>query len=149
MLAQRSGRFKARQRFFFDRQALESDYWLQQPPKHHRRRVMEGRFSQMAALVDQLRRFCEGHQRADLGVAAREMLADLRSAWPEVSDLSLEMDPDDHRDAEEVALGIVRDVGEVAGVFVTARDPGRRLAWAKANLIHDLERYVAVADGTH
>jgi hypothetical protein len=108
---------------------------------------VKGTFAEIAKLVELLQRFCEGHQRADLGVAARGMLVDLTSGWPEVSGLSLEMDPDDDRDADELALGIVREVGEVAGVVVMASDPGRRLAWAQANLIHDLERYAALVSG--
>jgi hypothetical protein len=60
----------------------------------------------------------------------------LRSSSPRTSD---------DRDAEESALQIVRSVGEVGGVLL-ATDSGAKLVWSRANLIVELERYVAAAE---
>jgi hypothetical protein len=104
--------------------------------------MMEGRFSQVAPLVDQLGRFCKGHEGADRGEAAAAVLAELRSVWPEVPQVRLAADPGERPGAEELALGVVRDVGEVAGVLLATGDPEERLAWARANLVADLKRYM-------
>jgi hypothetical protein len=106
---------------------------------------MEERVALIAPLVDQLQRFCRGHEEDDHGVAAREMLAFLGDEWPDVEEVVLTVDRDDDRDAEELALEIVRGVGEVGGILLTT-DPGDKLAWSRANLIIELERYVAVAE---
>jgi hypothetical protein len=96
----------------------------------------------MTPLVDQLHQFCLGHEQRDRGAAAEEMLAYLRHGWLETLEASVKADPGDDRDPEELALGIVRDVGEVAGVLLGADDQGPALAWSRANLIFDLERYL-------
>lgn len=101
---------------------------------------MEGRFGRIAPLVDQLQQFCLGHEEGDAGTAATDMIGYLRDAWPEIPAASLAVERDG-RDAEELALGIIRDVGEVAAVLLGGRDPDQDLAWSRANLIFDLERY--------
>jgi hypothetical protein len=103
---------------------------------------MEGRVARIAPLVDQLQRFCWGHEDDDHGAAAAEMLAFLGDAWPDVPEVVLSLDRDDDRDAEELALEIVRGVGEVGGILLTT-DPGEKLAWSRANLIVELEHYTA------
>lgn len=103
---------------------------------------MEGRVPQIAPLVDQVQRFCRGHVEDDHGAAAAEMLTFVGDAWPDVSEVVLTLDRDDHRDAEELALEIVRCVGEVGGILLGA-DRSEKLAWSRANLISELRRYVA------
>jgi hypothetical protein len=53
---------------------------------------MEGRVALIAPLVDQLRRFCRGHEEDDHGAAAGEMLAFLGDAWPDVPEVVLTPD---------------------------------------------------------
>jgi hypothetical protein len=105
---------------------------------------MEGGVKRIAPLIDQLKRLCRGHMSTDHGSAAGDMLAYLRLAWPEVSTITLTSDQNERRDADELALEIIRDVGEVASILLE-EDPSERLAWARANLMLDLERYVLAA----
>jgi hypothetical protein len=95
----------------------------------------------MTPLVDQLQPFCYGHESGDGGAAALAMLGHVRRAWPDVPEVEIAPDPDDDRDAEELALGVVGDVGRVAGILASAADLEKELAWARANLICDLECY--------
>jgi hypothetical protein len=101
---------------------------------------VEKKIAQLAPLTDQLQRFVRAHERGEGGAAAGEMLAALRDTRPLLSGGYLMADPDDGRDGEELALGIIRDVGEIADRLTRSDD----LAWARANLICDLERYLAV-----
>jgi hypothetical protein len=101
----------------------------------------EGRIHRLAPLVDQLQPFWLGHEAGDGGSAAAAMIGHVRSAWPDIPQVDVRADPADERDADALALGVVRDVGEVAGILVSAIDLGKELAWARANLIGDLERY--------
>jgi hypothetical protein len=113
---------------------------------------VDGPITRMTPLVDQLQQFCLGHEQRDGGAAGAEMLAHLRQDWPEIADVSMQADPEDGRDSEELALSIIRDVGEVADILLSS-DPEERLAWSRANLIVDLERYAVsieqgLADGS-
>jgi hypothetical protein len=96
----------------------------------------------MTPLVDQLQQFCLGHEQWDGGTAAAEMLAYLQHDWAGIPQVSVEADPGDDRRAEELALGVVRNVGEVAAILLATDDSDERLGWARANLIGDLERYL-------
>lgn len=102
---------------------------------------MDGRIARLTPLVNQLQGFCRGHEDGDCGVAAAEMLACLRQVWPDIPDVALPSVPDDDRQAEQLALAVVHDVGEMAGILLTKNDPDEELAWSRANLILDLERY--------
>jgi hypothetical protein len=101
----------------------------------------EGRIHRLAPLVDQLQPFWLGHEAGDGGSAAAAMIGHVRRAWPDIPEVDVRTDPADERDADELALCVVRDVGEVAGILVSAVDLGKELAWARANLIRDLECY--------
>ncbi len=109
--------------------------------------MVEGSIERIAPLVEELQRFCRGHVEDDHGAAAAEMLAHLRGVWPDVPVASLPSEPDGDLGAEELALVIVRDVGEVAGQLLESREPAEALAWSRANLIFDLERYASVIEG--
>jgi hypothetical protein len=106
-----------------------------------RRLTVEGRVALMVPLVDQLQPFCCGHEAADGGAAAGAMLGHVRRLWPDIPQVDVAADPADDRDAEELALSVVRDVGDVAGILLSARNLEKELAWTRANLIHDLECY--------
>ena len=108
--------------------------------------MVEGSIERIAPLVEELQRFCRGHLAGDRGAAAAEMLAYLRAVWPDVPGASLPSEPDLRLSAEELALVVVRDVGEVAGQLLESREPAEALAWSRANLIFDLERYATVLD---
>ncbi len=97
----------------------------------------------MTPLVDQLQPFCCGHEAGDAGAAAAAMLGHVRRAWPDIPEVEIQPDGSGGHDAEELALRVVRDVGEVADILLSA-EPEERLAWSRANLIVDLERYAAV-----
>lgn len=99
-------------------------------------------------LVDHLHRFCDNCRRGDPDGAAAGMLDFVRASWPDISETRLPPVEDDAAlgegetfDADEVALAIIRDVGEIADFLVEGGKPGGRLAWSRANLIVDLELY--------
>jgi hypothetical protein len=96
---------------------------------------------QIAPLVEHLHRFCHGHLERDRGAAASEMLGFLHRCWPEIPTMTLEVDASPDLDAEALAIGIVRDVGEIAAVLSRSSDPHSQLAWSRANLISALEDY--------
>jgi hypothetical protein len=106
---------------------------------------VDGAMEQIASLVDHLNQFCHGHLERDRGAAASEMLGFLRRSWPEVPTITLEVDPSGNQDAEALALGIVRDVGEIAAALERSSDPESQLAWSRADLITALEDYLTVA----
>jgi hypothetical protein len=98
----------------------------------------------MAPLVDQLQPFWWGHEAGDGGAAAAAMLGHVRRAWPDIGEVEVTADEGEERSADELALGIVRDVGEVARILISAPGVAEELAWARANLISDLERYATL-----
>jgi hypothetical protein len=108
------------------------------------RETVEGQIALMAPLIDQLQPFCCGHEAGDGGAAAAAMLGHVRRAWPEIPHVDVVANASDKRGAEELALSVVRDVGEVAGLLISASDLENDLAWARANLVHDLEHYTTV-----
>jgi hypothetical protein len=101
----------------------------------------------MGPLVMELQCFCQRHEEGDHGGAAAGMLAHLRHDWGEVPIADLPPGEDQDRSLEELALMVIRDVGEVADFLLGADDLEEKLGWARGNLIFDLERYVA-ASGT-
>jgi hypothetical protein len=108
---------------------------------------VEGTIVRIAPLVDQLARFCRGHQAGDRVEAAEGMLWCLRALWPEIPARAVPPAPEDDRDVEGLALTIIVDVGEIAQILITSEDPREQLAWARANLTLDVERYAKlVAD---
>jgi hypothetical protein len=106
---------------------------------------VEGAIARMAPLIDQLQPFCCGHEAGDGGAAAAAMLGHVKRAWPDLPPVDVAPQADDKRDAEELALCVVRDVGEVADILLSS-DPDERLGWSRANLIVDLERYAVVVE---
>jgi hypothetical protein len=104
---------------------------------------VERKVGWMTPLVSGLQHFCERHEEGAGAGAAAGLLAHLRNDWAEVPVVNLPAVTGDVRDPEELALVIVRDVGEVAAVLLDASDSDETLGWARANLIVDLERYVA------
>jgi hypothetical protein len=108
--------------------------------------MTEGRIVRITPLVNQLQRFCRGHEAGDGGFAAAQMLADVRDLWPDVAEQEVSHDPDTEKDPEVLALHIVRDVGETAGRLIES-DPREVLGWSRANLIFDLERYLEAIGG--
>ena len=110
-------------------------------------KLAEGALSRLTPLVDHLARFCRGHDRADGGGASLAMLAALDEIWPDVPKVSVRSDPGDERGAEELVLAIIGDVGDLAWILGCGVDPAAELAWARANLIFDLERYRIVVGG--
>jgi hypothetical protein len=99
----------------------------------------------MTPLVSELQQFCQRHEEVDDG-AADGMLEHLRHDWADIPVVNLPPIPDDDRDPEELALMIIRDVGEVAEILLAADDVEGRLAWSRANLIADLERYSSAVE---
>lgn len=97
----------------------------------------------IAPLIDLLQRFCHAH-RSDDPTAGEAMIEPLRSLWPDIPHRRLDPPDQGHHateDADSVALEIVVDVGDVARLLLTEGQPANRLAWCRANLIDDLERY--------
>jgi hypothetical protein len=108
---------------------------------------MERKVAWMTPLVSELAHLCQLHEAGDPDAAAG-MLAHLREDWTDVPAVELPAVSDRERDAEELALIIVGDVGEVAEILLARDDAERTLGWARANLIVDLERYAEVV-GAH
>lgn len=103
---------------------------------------MERTVGWMTPLVSELQHFCQRHEEGKRGGAGAGMLAHLRQDWADVPAAELPPPGDDERDPEELALMIVRDVGEVADILLGAGDDvDQRLGWSRANLVVDLERY--------
>jgi hypothetical protein len=96
-------------------------------------------------LVSELQHFCQRHEEGERGGAAAGMLAHLRHDWADLPVVDLPPVIDRDRDAEELALIIIRDVGEVADILLAGDVGEARLGWARANLILDLERYWVLA----
>jgi hypothetical protein len=101
---------------------------------------------EVARLVDELQRFCRGHVEGSGERAAGEMLAFVRDRWIEAEEVELASEPLEGLTREELALIVVRDVGELADRLLGTEDPAGPLAWARANLIVDLEHYRSTAD---
>jgi hypothetical protein len=110
--------------------------------------VTIGRVSWITPLVTELQCFCQRHEEGDAGGAAAAMLAHLHHDWIDIPLLNLPPVVDEDRDPEELAMLIVSDVGEVAEILSATDDPRERLAFARANLIVDVERYRAAAAGS-
>jgi hypothetical protein len=106
------------------------------------RRIRGSGIERIGPLVDGLQILCGGRELGDPKVAASSMLAYLESGRPDVPKVSLESDPEEDLDVEGLALRIVCDVGEMAGLLLAAGSL-EKLAWSRANLISDLERYRA------
>jgi hypothetical protein len=103
---------------------------------------VEGSIERIAPLVEELQQFCRGHVKGDRGAAAVEMRAYLRDAWPDIPEAHLPSERDEDLGAEQLALVIIRDVGEMAGLALEADKLEEALAWARANSIFDLRRYL-------
>jgi hypothetical protein len=103
--------------------------------------MTHGSIARIAPLAEELRALCVGHEVGDGGVAAAQMLAQVRDLWPDVPNQTISHDPDTEADPEILCLRIVRDVGETAGRLLES-DPQEALGWSRANLIFDLERYL-------
>jgi hypothetical protein len=108
--------------------------------------MTQGSMARLAPLAEELSAFCEGHQTGDAGVAAAEMLAQVRHLWPDIADLTISADPDPEIDPEVLALRIIRDVGDAADRLLRF-DPPKALGWTRANMILDLERYLEAVTG--
>jgi hypothetical protein len=104
---------------------------------------MEQSFARIAPLVEQLHRFCRGHEEGDGGAAAAGMLAWLRGAWPDVPEIELPDPPAEDESAERLALCLVRDIGELAGMLLEDHEVEQALGWARANLSVEVERYLS------
>lgn len=99
---------------------------------------------EVSSLVDRLQHFCRAHLAGDGDVAAAEMLAFVRDSWIECEDISLTSEPLEGLEGDQLALGIVQDVGELAKMLLGTDDVERTLTWSRANLIADLEHYRSV-----
>jgi hypothetical protein len=106
---------------------------------------VKGAIARLAPLVDQLQRFCRGHEAGHGRAAAATMLVYLRGAWVDVPEITLQFSSDRGQEVnpESLVLALVRDVGELAGELLASDDPDQALAWARANLIVDVERYAS------
>lgn len=102
---------------------------------------MEERLARMVPLVEQLHRFCDGHEGGDRGLAAIAMIAYLQGAWPDAPPVALPGDRREVVDPETLGLELIRDVGELAGMLLDEADARGALGWARANLISELEGY--------
>jgi hypothetical protein len=110
---------------------------------------VDGRIAQIAPLVGELHRFCVEHESGDHAAAVAGMLAYLQEAKTgpvAVDDASA--DPRTLADPESLALGLVRDVGELAAMLIDAEDPEVVLAWGRSSLVSHVELYrAAIQDG--
>jgi hypothetical protein len=105
---------------------------------------VDGRIAQIAQLVGELHRFCVKHESGDRAAAAADMLAYLQEAKTgavSVDDASA--DPTKLADPESLALGLVRDVGELAAMLIDAEHPEVVLAWGRSSLVAHVELYRA------
>lgn len=107
---------------------------------------MQKDVARITPLVEQLQWLFRSHEEGDRGAAAEEMLTCLRGIWPDVREVVLDREREDSRDADQMVLEIIRDVGEIAA-FLLGVGPDKGLAWSRANLIVDLERYSMVIHG--
>jgi hypothetical protein len=105
---------------------------------------LPGRIERVAPLVDQAQKLCRRHLRGDGRAAGVEMLAFLRRLWSDIPEEVVPPEEADRRDAEELVLSIISDVGEVAAMLLRQSDAEQQLSWSRANLICDLERYLVV-----
>jgi hypothetical protein len=103
--------------------------------------MTQGGIARIGPLIDELRPFCIGHELGDGGLAATQMLRQVRELWPEVPALLISSDHDSETDPEVLALRIVADVGGVAERLLRL-EPQEELGWARANLIVDLDHYL-------
>jgi hypothetical protein len=101
---------------------------------------MGERMALVVALLDGLQGFTHAHQRGEGAAEAREMLREVHGLWAGTEG-RVGSPVDDDRDREELALAIVRAVGEVADILLAPETSKERLAWTRANLISDLECY--------
>jgi hypothetical protein len=110
---------------------------------------VDGRVAQIAPLVGELHRFCVEHESGDRAAAAAGMLAYLQG--PRAEPVAMDdapADPGKVGDPESLALGLVRDVGELAGMLIEADDPEAALAWGRSSLIAHIKLYrAAIRDG--
>jgi hypothetical protein len=96
-------------------------------------------------LVEALNRFCAGNRAADGGAsAAAAMIKVLSGVWQDIPAVTVIEGPGEEMDRDELALAVIRDVGELAGLMISEDDPARALGWARANLLVDLRQYLAV-----
>jgi hypothetical protein len=109
---------------------------------------MERTVCRMTPLVSELQGLCQSLEEGgrERRAAAWSMLWLLRHEWADLPVIDLPGITDEERNSGELLLIIVRDVGEVADILLTDEDVETKLAWARANLIVDLERYLLAVE---
>jgi hypothetical protein len=96
---------------------------------------------ELAGLVEQVAIFYRRHVDGHGAAAGVDLLSWLESAWPDIPKATLGSEEQTGLDAASLALGMVRDVGELARMLLKTDDPDRALGWARANLIIEVGRY--------
>jgi hypothetical protein len=103
--------------------------------------MTQGSIARVAPLAEELSEFCKGHDQGEGAAAATRMLTQVRELWPDVAAVEISDDADAELECEVLALRIVHDVGIVAE-RLQRLEVMEALAWSRANLILDLERYL-------
>lgn len=97
---------------------------------------------ELAGLVEQVSIFYRCHIDGHGAGACVDLQSWLESAWPEVPKVTLPSAEGSHMfEPRSLALGMVRDVGELARMLIETDDPPRALGWARANLLIEVARY--------
>jgi hypothetical protein len=97
---------------------------------------------ELAGLVEQVSMFYRGHLDGRGADAGSDLHCWLLSAWPEVPKVTLPSTEESQvLEPRTLALGMIRDVGELARMLIEADDPERVLGWARANLLVEVRRY--------
>jgi hypothetical protein len=96
---------------------------------------------ELAGLVEQVAIFYRHHLDGHGAGACVDLLSWLKSAWPDIPQVSLPSEEQAVLAPASLALGMIRDVGELARMLLRSEDVERALGWARANLIIEVERY--------
>jgi len=103
---------------------------------------------ELAGLVEQVAMFYRRHVEGHGAGACVDLLTWLEPAWPDVPRVSLPSEEQTVLDPASLALGMIRDVGELARILIATDEPERALGWARANLIIEIRRYRdAISEG--
>jgi hypothetical protein len=100
-------------------------------------------------LVEELGRFCRGHEAGTGEDAATHMLEWIRGAWPEVLEVRLPDVAGATEDPESLVLDMVGEIGELAEKLAAGVAVDEALGWARASLTVALETYLASVRGEH
>lgn len=112
---------------------------------------VDDRLERVLPLVHQLDRFCRHHEQGEREAAVAPMLAFVRRCWPDIPTADPYADENSKPPApamtpDELLLHIIAAIGEMAGNLGELLDYEIELAWSRAVLVVNLERYEQAVD---